>query len=158
MTPHSTLSPLEAADRLAIRELFDAYASCADRRDAEGQKALFTTDTRFAVYMDGPGSEPSYVLEGREALSPVFDDLNRYEVTMHFNGQSTVRMDGDQANGDSYTIAHHVFTEAGSRKMMVAWLRYLDVFAKVDDRWYIADRQIILEWSETRALGAPTAG
>jgi hypothetical protein len=42
--------------------------------------------------------------------------------------------------------------------MMVAWLRYLDVFAKVDDRWYIADRQIILEWSETRALGAPTAG
>jgi hypothetical protein len=158
MTPHSTLSPLEAADRLAIRELFDAYASCADRRDAEGQKALFTTDTRFAVYMDGPGSEPSYVLEGREALSPVFDDLNRYEVTMHFNGQSTVRMDGDQATGDSYTIAHHVFTEAGSRKMMVAWLRYLDAFTKVDDRWYIADRQIILEWSETRALGAPTAG
>jgi len=97
MTPHSTLSPLEAADRLAIRELFDAYASCADRRDAEGQKALFTADTRFAVYMDGPGSEPSYVLEGREALSPVFDDLNRYEVTMHFNGQSTVRMDGERA-------------------------------------------------------------
>ena len=67
MTSHSTLSPLEAADRLAIRELFDAYASCADRRDAEGQKALFTADTRFSVYMDGPGTEPSYVLEGREA-------------------------------------------------------------------------------------------
>jgi SnoaL-like protein len=158
MTLHSTLSPLEAADRLAIRELFDAYASYADRRDAEGQKALFTTDTRFAVYMDGPGSEPSYALEGREALSPVFDDLNRYEVTMHFNGQSTVSIDGDNASGDSYTIAHHVFTEEGTRMMMVAWLRYLDIFAKVDENWYIADRQIILEWSETRLLGAPTAG
>jgi hypothetical protein len=158
MTSHSTLAPLEAADRLAIRELFDAYASCADRRDPEGQKALFTTDTRFAVYMDGPASEPSYVLEGREALSPVFDDLNRYEVTMHFSGQSTVSIDGDKASGDSYTIAHHVFTEGGIRKMMVAWLRYLDVFAKVDAAWYIADRQIILEWSETRLLGAPTAG
>ena len=77
---------------------------------------------------------------------------------MHFNGQSTVRIDGDQANGVSYTIAHHVYTEEGSRKMMVAWLRYLDIFAKVDDGWYIADRQIILEWSETRPLGAPTAG
>jgi hypothetical protein len=55
MASHSTLSPLEAADRLAIRELFDAYARCADTRDAEGQKALFTEDTRFAVYMDGPG-------------------------------------------------------------------------------------------------------
>ena len=138
--------------------MFDAYASCADRRDAEGQKALFTPDSRFAVYMDGPGTDPSYVLDGREALSPVFDDLNRYEVTMHFNGQSTVRIDGDRATGDSYTIAHHVFTEEGSRKMMVAWLRYLDIFVKVDERWYIADRQIILEWSETRPLGAATAG
>ena len=47
------LTPPEAADRLAIRELFDAYAHCSDRRDAEGQKALFTPDTRFAPYMDG---------------------------------------------------------------------------------------------------------
>jgi hypothetical protein len=157
MASHPSLSPTETADRLAIRELFDAYASCADRRDAQGQKALFTADTRFAVYMDGPGSEPTYVLEGREALSPVFDDLNRYEVTMHFNGQSTVTIDGDQANGDSYTIAHHVFTEDGTREMMVAWLRYLDVYAKLEGAWYFAERELILKWSETRALGAPTA-
>ena len=43
----------ELADRVAIRELVDAYAHCADRRDAEGQKALFTEDTHFVVYMDG---------------------------------------------------------------------------------------------------------
>ena len=92
MAVHAEVTPAEAADRLAIRELFDAYAHCADRRDAEGQKALFTVDTRFAVYMDGEGSEPTYVLEGREALTPVFADLNRYEATTHFNGQSTVTM------------------------------------------------------------------
>ncbi|MEV5835302.1 hypothetical protein [Nocardia sp. NPDC052112] len=40
MTSHSTISPQEAADRLAIRELIDAYAHCADRRDAKGQSAL----------------------------------------------------------------------------------------------------------------------
>jgi hypothetical protein len=153
MASHSTLSQEEAADRLAIRELFDAYARCADTRDAEGQKALFTEDTRFAVYMDGPGTEPSYVLEGREALSPVFADLNRYEATMHFNGQSTVILDGSQATGDSYTIAHHVYTKNGARLMMVAWLHYLDTFAKVEQTWYIATRQIILKWSEVRTLG-----
>jgi hypothetical protein len=158
VTSESTLLPQEAADRLAIRELFDAYARCADTRDAEGQKALFTTDTRFSVYLDGPGSEASYHLEGREALSPVFDDLNRYQATMHFNGQSTITLDGTRATGDSYTIAHHVFTEDGSRRIMVAWLRYLDTFTKVDQTWYIAERQIILEWSETRPLGPPTAG
>ena len=49
----------ELTDRLAIRTLVDAYAHCADRRDADGQKALFTEDTHFVVYMDGEGTEPS---------------------------------------------------------------------------------------------------
>ncbi len=142
MSAHTELSPTEAADRLAIRELFDAYAQCADRRDAEGQKALFTTDTRFAVYMDGDGSEPTYVLEGRDALTPVFADLNRYDATTHFNGQSTVELDGDRATGESYTIAHHLFTEDGDRKIMVASLRYLDKFAKLDGSWYFADPRL----------------
>jgi hypothetical protein len=105
MAVHIEISPAEAADRLAIRELFDAYAHCADRRDAEGQKALFTTDTRFAVYMDGPDTDPTYVLEGREALTPVFEALNQYQATTHFNGQSTVVLDGERAAGESYTIA-----------------------------------------------------
>jgi SnoaL-like domain len=76
---------------------------------------------------------------------------------MHFNGQSTVTIEGQEATGDSYTIAHHVYTEEGTRMMMVAWLRYLDRFAKVDRSWYIAERQIILKWSEVRPLGQPTA-
>jgi len=49
---HTQLAPSEAADRLAIRELVDAYAFCDDRRDAEGQMALFRADTRFIVFMD----------------------------------------------------------------------------------------------------------
>jgi SnoaL-like domain len=158
MTISTDLTTFEMSDRLAIRELFDAYAHCADRRDAEGQKARFTAGTRFVVHMDGESADATYVLEGRDALTPVFDDLNRYEATMHFNGQSTVKLDGDRATGESYTIAHHVFTEDGDRKMMVAWLRYLDVFAKIDGGWYFAERKLILDWSETRSLGAPTAG
>ena len=47
MNKHVAISPEEAADRLAIRELIEAYARCADRRDAKGQMALFTTDTHF---------------------------------------------------------------------------------------------------------------
>ena len=110
MAVRTDIAPAEAADRVALRELFDAYAHCADRRDADGQKGLFTVDTRFAVYMDGPGTEPSYVLHGR-----------------------------------------------ATRMIMIAWLRYLDVFAKIDRAWYFAERELILEWSETRALGTATA-
>src|SRR6185369_9013153 len=132
MAIHTELTPVEAADRLAIRELFDAYAHCADRR--------------YAVYMNGEGSEPSYVLDGREALSPVFNDLNQYQATTHFNGQSTIDLDGDRATGESYTIAHHLFTADGQRTIMVASLRYLDTFAKIDGAWYFAERNLILDW------------
>ena len=145
------ITPTECADRLAIRELIDAYAYCADRRDAQGQKALFTDDTHFAVYMEGQGSAPTQVLNGREALTPVFDDLNRYQATMHFNGQSTVALDGDRATGVSYCIAHHLFTEGGERKLMVAWLRYGDTFVRVDDAWLFAARNLYVDWTETRS-------
>jgi hypothetical protein len=154
MAVHSELTPAEAADRLALRELFDAYAHCADRRDADGQKALFTDDTVVAVYMDGEGSDPTYVLHGREALTPVFDDLNRYDATTHFNGQSTVAIDGNRATGESCTIAHHFYTEGGTRKIMIASLRNLDTFTKIDEGWYFAERNLILDWSETRSLGS----
>jgi hypothetical protein len=143
----------DAADRLALRELVDAYARCADRRNVQGRLALFTVDTRFAVYMDGQGTEVTYAVEGRDALVPVFDDLKRYEVTTHVNGQSTVRLDGKRATGESYTMAHHVFTEDGVRKIMTAALRYLDTFAKLDERWFFASRDVIVDWSEIRALG-----
>src|ERR1700710_1310373 len=151
MTTTTEITPTEQADRLAIRELVDAYAHCADRRDADGQKSLFTEDTHFVVYMDGQGSEPSQVLDGREALTPVFAALNAYQATMHFNGQSTIELDGDRASGESYCIAHHLFTEDGERRLMVAFLRYHDTFVKRDGGWRFAERLLYVDWTETRA-------
>jgi hypothetical protein len=58
MTDHVSISAEEAGETLAIRELIGAYARCADRCDADGQKALFTLDTRFVVYMAGEGRDP----------------------------------------------------------------------------------------------------
>jgi len=149
---HTSFSPQEAADRLAIRELIDAYASCADRREAEGQKALFTEDTHFLVYMNGAGTEPTEDLHGREQLTPVFAALNQYEVTMHFNGQSTVVLERDRATGESYCIAHHVFKRGGEREIMLAYLRYLDAFVKQGSTWLFAERKLYLEFSDTRTL------
>jgi hypothetical protein len=34
--------------------------------------------------------------------------------------------------------------------IMVASLRYLDTFAKIDGSWYFAERNLLLDWSETR--------
>jgi len=151
MTSHATISSLEAADRLAIRELIDAYAHCADRRDAKGQMALFTGDTRFLVFMDATAAEPTQELHGRESLAPVFDDLNQYVATMHFNGQSTILLDGDRATGESYCLAHHLKVgQDGQRTMMIASIRYLDELVKQDGQWLFAERRLMVNWTETR--------
>jgi hypothetical protein len=141
----------EAADRLAIQELVHAYARCADRRDAEGQMALFTEDTHFAVFMEAWNPEPTQDLHGREALAPVFDALNAYAVIMHFNGQSTVELDGDRATGETYCLAHHL-TEAEdeSRTLMVASIRYLDTFVRQDGAWLFAERRLMVNWTDKR--------
>jgi ketosteroid isomerase-like protein len=153
MSKRLAISPEEAADRLAIRELVEAYAHCADRRDAKGQMSLFTADTHFVVYMNAKDPTPSQELHSREALAPVFADLNQYATTMHFVGQSTIfSLNDDRATGEAYCIAHHLTVEGEKRGLMVAYLRYLDAFAKIDGAWLFAERLLYVDWLEERAL------
>jgi hypothetical protein len=153
MSKHVTISPEEAADRLAIRELVEAYAHCADRRDASGQMALFTLDTHFVVYMNAKDPKPSQELDSREALAPVFADLNRYSATMHFVGQSTIlSLTADRGTGEAYCLAHHLTEDGGKRQLMVAALRYYDTFAKIAGSWLFAERLLYVDWLEERAL------
>jgi ketosteroid isomerase-like protein len=142
----------EAADRVAIRELVDAYAHCADRGDCDGQMALFTEDTRFVVFMDAKASTPSQAITGRADLRPVFENLRQYEATTHFNGQSTVALNGAAATGESYCLAHHVQVQDGRRSLMVASIRYLDTFVRQAGRWLFSERRLMVDWLETRPL------
>jgi ketosteroid isomerase-like protein len=153
MSKHAAVTPAEAADRLAIRELVEAYAHCADRRDARGQMALFTEDTHFVVYMNAKDPKPSMELHSRAELAPVFDDLIKYAATMHFVGQSTIlSLTNDRATGETYTLAHHLTVGGGKRRLMIAALRYDDTFAKRDGQWLFAERKLYVDWIEDRAL------
>src|ERR1700741_2243906 len=153
MSKRVTISPEESADRLAIRELIEAYAHRADRRDAKGQMALFTPDTHFVVYMNAKDPTPSQELHSREALAPVFDDLNKYAATMHFVGQSTIlTLTNDRATGEAYTLAHHLTIDGAKRKLMIATLRYNDSFVKTNGEWLFSERLLYVDWIEERAL------
>jgi SnoaL-like protein len=153
MSKHVAITPGEAADRLAIRELIEAYAHCADRRDAKGQKSLFTPDTHFVVFMSAKDPTPSQELHSREALAAVFADLNKYEVTTHFLGQSTIfTLTSNQASGETYCLAHHLTLESGKRRLMIASLRYADTFVKLNGAWLFSERLLYVDWLEERAL------
>lgn len=153
MSKHVSVSAEEAADRLAIRELVETYAHCADRRDAKGQMALFTADTHFVVYMNAKDSKPSQELHSRQALAPVFADLNQYAVTMHVLGQTTIlTLTRDRATAETYCMPHHLMIKDEKRNLMIAALRYSDQFVKIDGAWLFSERQLYVDWIEQRTL------
>jgi hypothetical protein len=148
MTTEQRLQQLE--DRIAIRELIDAYTYCADTRNIQGHMALFTEDTNFEVYMDEKNPVPTQVVTGRKSLFPVFDDLNQYVSTMHFNGQSTIQVDGDRATGLTYCRAYHLKVPEGVQKLMIAGIRYYDTMVKQNGTWLFAERKLKVCWIENR--------
>jgi hypothetical protein len=76
-------------------------------------------------------------------------------ATTHFNGQSTVSLDGGRATGESYCLAHHLSTsEDGQSTLMIASIRYLDELVKQDGQWLFAERRLMVDWTETRPSAA----
>jgi hypothetical protein len=153
MNSHVSIAADEAADRLSIRELVEAYAHCADRRDAKGQMVLFAADAHFVVHMNAEDPIPTQELHSRDALAPVFADLNKYYATTHFLGQSTIwTLTSEKATGETYCLAHHVTLEGTKKHLMVASLRYLDTFVKKGAAWLFAERKLYVDWIEERPL------
>ena len=115
--------------------------------------SLFTENTHFVVYMNAKDPKPSQELHSREALAPVFAELNKYRATTHFVGQSTIfTLTDDRGTGETYCLAHHVTVDGEKRRLMLASLRYLDTFAKMDGAWLFAERRLYVDWLEERAL------
>jgi hypothetical protein len=141
----------EAADRLALRRLVDAWAHCADRRLAQDQSNLFVPDGAVLVYEADPAThQPVATLKGREEILAALAVLNRFTTTTHFNGQSDVLIDGDQATGETYCMAYQLSVEAGQRKLQISSIRYHDRFVREQHRWYFAERKLITDWTDTR--------
>jgi hypothetical protein len=115
--------------------------------------SLFTADTHFVVYMNAKDPKPSQELHSREALAPVFADLNQYAATMHFIEQSTIfTLTADRGTGEAYCLAHHLTVDGEKRRLMIAALRYYDTFVKMDGSWLFAERLLYVDWLEERAL------
>jgi hypothetical protein len=68
-------------------------------------------------------------------------------------GQSTIfTLTADRATGEAYCLAHHVTVDGAMRRLMVASLRYLDTFVKIDGAWLFAERLLYVDWVDERAL------
>jgi len=89
-----------AQDRLAIRELLEAYADAVTRRDADAWGACWAED--------GVWSMPDYpefpTQTGREAIVGLWvEAMKQYPGIMFEAWPGSIEIDGDTANVRSYT-------------------------------------------------------
>ena len=145
------LTPKELVDRVEIIDLINNYSRYADRRDPQAQASLFTEDAVIEIYHREPdNNKPDTVLSGRKEFIHGFETLRNYDVTMHFNGQSTIHLNGAHATGETYCLAHHIWVEKGQRMLMVMGIRYYDNFVYQNNRWLFASRKLVFDWVDKR--------
>jgi hypothetical protein len=141
----------EAADRLALRRLVDAWAHCADRRLADQQSKLFTPDGTILNYEGDPNTHPPQsTIKGRDAIRSALAVLNTFTVTLHMNGQSDVLLRGEHAIGETYCLVHQFTVVNDQRKCQTLGIRYYDQFLRKQDRWYFAERKLVIDFSDSR--------
>jgi hypothetical protein len=141
----------EAADRLALRRLVDAWAHCADRRLAEQQSNLFVPDGTILNYEGDPRThQPHSTIKGRAAIRAALAVLNSFTVTLHMNGQSDAVIQENRAIGETYCLVHQFIQEKDQRKCQTLGIRYYDQFLRQEDRWYFVERKLVIDWSDTR--------
>jgi SnoaL-like domain len=61
-----------------------------------------------------------------------------------------VTLDGDRATGETYCLAHHVTSEAGQATLLIISIRYLDTFVRQRGTWKLAERTLVMDWSDQR--------
>jgi hypothetical protein len=49
-------------------------------------------------------------------------------------------------------VPHHLTIDGETRRLMIAALRYMDTFVKMDGAWLFAERRLYVDWLEERKL------
>ena len=130
----------ELADRQEIRDLMARYARGLDRRDFDAVASCFAED----AYADYGG--PAGAAQGREAILKVVRVVKRFILTMHFMGDQSVVLRGDEADVETYAIDQLRYEKDGVQYDMTGGLRYEDKMVRKDGRWVIKHRVMHTDW------------
>ena len=139
--------------KMELKELVDVFSNRADVKNAAAQGELFLPDGVLEFQMGFDGAIQNIV--GREALVAAFAaTINPCKSVYHINGQHTVTLNGDctEAEGTAYCQATLVNEENGKDVMTTNYVRYTDLYAKVDGKWYIKRRRTTFLISERHEL------
>jgi uncharacterized protein (TIGR02246 family) len=132
-------------DERDLRRSAELYAQGADRRDKELWASIFTDD--------GVIEAPGLRLEGRANIVAALDVMARlYVATQHRVYNQVVSIDGDSAQGETYSTADHLSVDGGTRTILTWAIRYQDRWRRVDGRWQFSHRLLVIDWTDTRTI------
>jgi hypothetical protein len=150
----SPVSLQELSDRLEINDLLIRYTRAIDTRDFELLDSCFLPDAAVDYTTSGgiKGRYPEVRSWLEKALAP-------FPAMMHFVGNGTVELDGDQARTRTYVVnpmgvpkdggVHHAFT---------VYAHYVDKLVRTPEGWRIAERfeeQVLLGGAIPGAIEPP---
>ena len=140
----------EFEDRTSLKELVDNVSILVDRKDVQSHVQLFTENAVSETYAGGTAI---LKLKGRKEMAEAFVNfLKNFDTVYHFNGQQVVTINGDNANGTSYSMVTLIGIENGKKMKTTIGAIYQDDFVRKDNRWLIASRIGNFSWQEKREI------
>ncbi|MGW6693528.1 nuclear transport factor 2 family protein [Rhodococcus sp. NPDC054953] len=137
-------------------DLAGRYAVAVDDRDAAALAALFTVDAALVQPPALTRGAGEVVAAGVDAIvAAVLDGTAHLQATRHDVHQSVVDVDGDTATGRAYCLAHHLYRGRDGMRDNAIAIRYLDRYRRVDGRWLIARRELVVDYAEDRVVTVP---
>ncbi|MBI1186036.1 MAG: SgcJ/EcaC family oxidoreductase [Alphaproteobacteria bacterium] len=117
-------------DRLAIRELHEAYADAVFRADADAWGALWAHDGAWTLM--------GQTVHGRDAIVALWTQaMSAFEVAAFYVQPGVITIDGDYASGRCWT--QEVLKAKGGGVRRIAG-GYDDAFVRRDGIWLFARR------------------
>lgn len=129
-------------DRAAIVQLTIDYCWALDTGAWDDLRSVFTPDVVADLGAGGQHGIDEIIDRVSSALGPLDD--SQHMVTNH---QVTIDGSGDGATGRCYVQAQHVRDEAEGGSLYTVGGRYEDRFVRTDDGWRIAERHIVVMWT-----------
>ena len=151
------MSGIEPAVVDELRALAFRYASGVDRRDREQLLSAFHPDATLTVVRGaGPDAPRSRPMQGHAEIGRIVERIAVYSHTFHFLGQSDYARTEAGAVGEIWCTAHHRWpTDGGVELDHTMYIRYRDEYRIDGGAWRIADRAVVVDWSETREVEVP---
>lgn len=141
--------------KMELKELVDVFSNLADIKDANGQGELFLPDGVLEFQMGFDGEIQN--IAGREALVQAFAaTINPCKSVYHINGQHTVKLSDDltEAEGTAYCQATLVNEVDGRDMITTNYVRYADLYMKMDGKWFIKRRRTTFLISDKHVLNS----